>query len=89
MTSAISYGIGFEKAGAGRPSPTEEARSMSEMSSGKPRAKTEVVLVCDGLDVPLNPFVRRFIEETVSGMVRALDGVPPEPQTIELRISRT
>lgn len=61
---------------------------MSEKSSGQPRAKPEVTLICDGLDVPLNPFVRRFVEETVSGMVRALAGVPAEPQTIELWIRR-
>jgi hypothetical protein len=61
---------------------------MDEKSSGQLGTKAKVALICDGLDIPLNPFVQRFIEETVSGMVRALDGVPAEPQTIELRIRR-
>jgi hypothetical protein len=47
-----------------------------------------VDLICDGLDIPLNPFVQRFIQETVSGMVRALDGVPAESRTIELKIRK-
>jgi hypothetical protein len=61
---------------------------MNEMSGGRPGAEAGVVLTCDGLEIPLNPFVRRFFEETVSGMVRALDGVPAEPRMIELRIRR-
>jgi hypothetical protein len=88
LTSLQSYGIGFEKAGLGRLLPPEEARTMSEKSSAKPGAKAGVALVCDGLDIPLNPFVQRFIEETIAGMVRALDGVPSEPRTIELQIRR-
>jgi hypothetical protein len=84
----MAYGIGFEKAGLGRLSPTKEARSMSEKSGGQPGANAGVALICDGLDIRLNPFVQRFMEETVSGMVRALDGVPAEPRTIELRIRK-
>jgi hypothetical protein len=59
---------------------------MSEKSSGRPRTEADVAVICDGLDIPLNPFVQRLIGEAVSGMVRALDGVPAEPRTIELRI---
>jgi len=61
---------------------------MTEKSGSRSRGKTRVVLVCDGRDVPLNPFVQRFIEETVAGMVRALEGVPKELQRIDLRIRR-
>ena len=61
---------------------------MSEKSVGLPGAKAGGALICDGLDIPLNPFVQRFIQETVSGMVRALDGVPAEPRTIELKIRK-
>ena len=61
---------------------------MDEKSIEKPGEKAGVALICDGQDIRLNPFVRRFIEETVAGMVRALDGVPAEPRTIELRIRR-
>ncbi len=61
---------------------------MSEKSASRPVANAGVALICDGLDIRLNPFVQRFMEETVSGMVRALDGVPAEPRTIELRIRK-
>jgi hypothetical protein len=62
---------------------------MDEKSVEKSRAKAGVALVCDGQDIRLNPFVQRFIEETITGMVRALDGVPAEPMTIELRVRRS
>jgi len=52
------------------------------------RRKTEVALVCDSREIPLNPFVRHFIEETVAGMVRALEDVPEDPKRIDLRIRR-
>lgn len=61
---------------------------MTEKTGSRSRGKTKVALVCDGRDVPLNPFVQRFIEETVAGMVRALEGVPKELQRIDLRIRR-
>ncbi len=54
----------------------------------KSRKQTGVALVCNGREIPLNAFVRRFIEETVAGMVRALEGVPKEPKRIDLRIRR-
>jgi hypothetical protein len=47
-----------------------------------------VDLVCDGREVPLNPFVQRFIRETVKGMTLALDGVPENPGTIEIRVRK-
>ncbi len=43
-------------------------------------------LTVDGKDVPLNPFVRSFIERTVKGMIGALDGVPRRPRTIGITI---
>jgi len=61
---------------------------MSEKSGGLPGAKAGVALICDGLDIPLNPFVQRFMQEIVLGMIRALDGVSAEPRTIELKIGK-
>lgn len=46
----------------------------------------EVGLEVDGKEVPLNPFVRKFIESTVLGMVNALDGVPGVPRSVVVRI---
>jgi hypothetical protein len=43
-------------------------------------------LTVDGRDIPLNPFVRSFIERTVKGMIGALDGVPRRPRTIGITI---
>jgi hypothetical protein len=61
---------------------------MTEKNGNRRRGKTGVVLACDGREVPLNPFVQHFIEETVTGMVRALEGVSKEPLRIDLRIRR-
>lgn len=58
---------------------------MNEMSRGVPQG-AGIKLVCDGREIPLNPFVQRFIRETVRGMVGALDGVPENAATIEITI---
>lgn len=58
---------------------------MREVNQVEPKG-TGVVLACNGQDVPLNPFVQRFIRETVRGMVAALDGVPEKLKTIEIEI---
>ena len=48
----------------------------------------EVKLEIDGRDIPLNPFVRTFIENTVLGMVTSLTGIDSEPKKIVLSIER-
>lgn len=48
----------------------------------------EIKLEVDGLEIPLNPFVRTFIENTVLGMVTSLSGVGAEPRRISLEIER-
>jgi len=60
---------------------------MKEMSRRKSKG-AGVELVCDGREVPLNPFVQRFIRETVRGMVQALDGVQENPGTIEIKVRK-
>jgi molybdopterin-guanine dinucleotide biosynthesis protein MobB len=49
---------------------------------------SNVQLEVDGQNVPLNPFVRSFIEKTVLGMIAALSGVEPDPAKIVLAIDR-
>jgi molybdopterin-guanine dinucleotide biosynthesis protein B len=49
---------------------------------------SEVKLEVDGRDVPLNPFVRTFIENIVLGMVGSLSGVGPEPRKVLVTIDR-
>jgi hypothetical protein len=61
---------------------------MAKKRESRPKSRAGTVLICDGREVPLNPFVQRFIEETVVGMARALEGVPEEPLRIDLRIRR-
>jgi molybdopterin-guanine dinucleotide biosynthesis protein B len=51
-------------------------------------AVSEIRLEVDGQKVPLNPFVRSFIENTVLGMVTSLTGVEPDPRKISLAIDR-
>ena len=52
-------------------------------------AMPEIKLEVDGRDIPLNPFVRTFIENTVMGMVMSLTGVGADPRKIVLEIDRT
>ncbi len=61
---------------------------MTESAERRPDNESGVGLVCDGREVPLNPFVQRFIGKTIRGMVRSLDGVPEDPGTIEIRIEK-
>jgi hypothetical protein len=56
----------------------------SNHESGEPG----VELLCDGQAVPLNPFVQRFIGETIRGMVRSLEGISEDPGTIEIMIRK-
>jgi len=49
----------------------------------------EMKLEVDGRDVPLNQFVRTFIENTILCMVTSLSGVGPEPKRIVLSIEST
>jgi len=51
-------------------------------------AMADIKLEVDGREVPLNPFVRTFIENTVLGMVTSLNGVNLEPKKISLEIER-
>jgi len=49
---------------------------------------TDIVLDVDGKKVPMNPFVRRIFIETITGMIRALDGVKADPQKIRITITK-
>jgi molybdopterin-guanine dinucleotide biosynthesis protein B len=51
-------------------------------------AMAEIKLEVDGRSIPLNAFVRTFIERTVVGMITSLTGVDPEPRKISLSIDR-
>ncbi len=48
----------------------------------------DIRLEVDGTVIPLNDFVRQFIETTVSSMIGTLKGIPPDPRTITLTIKR-
>jgi molybdopterin-guanine dinucleotide biosynthesis protein B len=56
--------------------------------SQEEESMSDVRLEVDGKKVPLNPFVRSFIENTVRGMVAALSGVDAAPAKIVLAIDR-
>lgn len=47
--------------------------------------KMDAKLMVDGKDVGINPFVKRFIANTVFGMVSSLNGVA-EPKTITIEV---
>ncbi len=85
FTSSDAYGIGISEAPDAdsrkeEPGMTEESHHKSEEAG--------VELFCDGQAVPLNPFVKRFIGETIRGMVRSLEGVSENPGTIEIRLKK-
>jgi molybdopterin-guanine dinucleotide biosynthesis protein B len=48
----------------------------------------DVKLTVDGLEVPLNPFVRNLINLIIESFLKVLKGVPERYSTVELRISR-
>jgi molybdopterin-guanine dinucleotide biosynthesis protein B len=48
----------------------------------------EITLEVDGRAIPLNAFVREFIEKTVLGMISSLSGVDAEPKSVSLTIRR-
>ncbi len=48
----------------------------------------EILLEVDGRDIPLNQFVRTFLENTILGMVLSLSGVGPDPKKIVLTMDR-
>jgi hypothetical protein len=48
----------------------------------------EIKLDVDGRDIPLNQFVRTFLENTILGMVLSLSGVGPDPKRIVLTMDR-
>jgi molybdopterin-guanine dinucleotide biosynthesis adapter protein len=70
-------------------SPAQTAALCDRILTLEEEPMAEIKLEVDGKKVPLNPFVRSFIEKTVIGMITALSGVDPEPGTIELSIRRT
>jgi hypothetical protein len=49
---------------------------------------TDIVLDVDGQKVPLNPFVRRIFTQTITGMLRALDGIKADPKEIHITIKK-
>ena len=43
-------------------------------------------LKVDGRRVPLNPFVQSMLTETIKGLLRALKGLPENPQKVEIKL---
>jgi len=42
-------------------------------------------LKVDGRAIPLNPFVQSMLTETIKGLLRALKGLPENPQRVEIK----
>ncbi len=85
FTSAGAYDIGFTKA-PDVDIPERRKPEMTEKNQIRSDDEAGITLVYDGMDIPLNPFVQRFIQATVRGMVHSLDGVPESPGVIEITI---
>ena len=68
--------------------PSQAVELCDLILSQEEAAVPEITLEIDGKDIPLNPFVRTFIENTVVGMVTSLAGVGAEPKRIVLEIDR-
>ncbi len=47
---------------------------------------SKVSLVVNGKNIPLNGFVRSFMQKTIIGMLQSLRGMPENPETVEMRI---
>lgn len=48
----------------------------------------DVKLVVDGLEIPLNPFVKSLLNFIIEGFLKALKGVPERYTSVEVRIAR-
>jgi hypothetical protein len=46
------------------------------------RVERTIVLMCDGREVPLVPFVEAIVRDTVLGLVGALKGVDAEAEIV-------
>jgi len=68
--------------------PDEAARICDLILSVEEADMADITLEVDGREVNMNPFVRRFIERTVLGMVTSLSGIDAEPKKISLVIDR-
>jgi hypothetical protein len=43
-------------------------------------------LKVDGRAIPLNPFVQSLLTEMIKGLLRALKGLPENPQRVEIKL---
>jgi len=50
--------------------------------------EASIVLKVDGKSVPLNPFVRKIMANTIEGMVRSLDNIAKNPREIRVTITK-
>jgi molybdopterin-guanine dinucleotide biosynthesis protein MobB len=53
-----------------------------------PVASGGTSLVVDGVEIPLNPFVKNTIKSVVKGLISVLKGVPPEWSRVVVTVSR-
>ena len=47
-----------------------------------------IVMDVDGERVAMNPFVQRIFIQTITGMLRALDGIRSDPKDIRITIKK-
>jgi molybdopterin-guanine dinucleotide biosynthesis protein B len=88
LLAVVSERPGAPEVGVPVFAPGQAADLCDFILSQEEESMAEIELEIDGRAVPLNAFVKEFIEKTVAGMVTALDGVAPEPGEIVLRIRR-
>jgi molybdopterin-guanine dinucleotide biosynthesis protein B len=47
---------------------------------------SDISLLIDGVEVPINPFVKSIFKNTIRGMIQSLKGVPSRPREIRIWI---
>jgi hypothetical protein len=69
--------------------PGRAAKSAADGRRGESSMKeASIVLNVDDKDIPLNPFVRKIMTNTIEGMVRSLDNVAKNPREIRVTITK-
>ncbi|MFQ6056442.1 MAG: hypothetical protein ACE5J3_10735 [Methanosarcinales archaeon] len=49
---------------------------------------SQVELIIDGDEIPLNDFVQSILASTINGAIQALSGINPDWKKVEIKIER-
>jgi molybdopterin-guanine dinucleotide biosynthesis protein B len=67
----------------------EDIEKIADFLENYPHEKEpQLRLDIDDVSIPMNPFVQKIFSNTLVGMIRSLEGIPENPERINLSLSR-